>query len=109
MSEATKPQTDAQAQPRPASVNANRVQELRVSGNLMTLDSGLYCILHKPSPAADAASGLPGVRLSLPPGAANHPDMIEISGFDAEGWLTGFGDAALVRVYEGPAQLMVTV
>ena len=39
----------------------------------MTLEAGLYCIVQNPSRAAEAASGLPGVRLSLPPGRSAGP------------------------------------
>jgi hypothetical protein len=85
------------------------IQELKVSGHLMTLDSGLYCIVLTPSRAADAASGLPGVRLSLPPGPASRPEAISISTFRNDGYLHGFGDAAIVRVIGGPAQLLVTI
>jgi len=93
----------------PAAGETNRVHELRVSGNLMTLDTGLYCILNKPSPAADAGTGLPGIRLSLPPGAASRPEAVEISTFRKDGWMSGFGDAALVRVHDGPAHVVVTI
>ena len=88
---------------------ANRVNELRVAGHLMRLETGLYCIVNKPVPHADVQSGLPGVRLSPAPGAASRPDQVEITTFRADGWLSGFGDAALVRVQHGPAQIMVTV
>src|SRR4029079_1138941 len=53
----------------PADSGQNRVAELRVSGHLMTLDTGLFCVFQAPgSPSADDRSGLPGVRISLPPG-----------------------------------------
>ena len=85
----------------------NRVAELRVSGHLMTLDTGVFCIFPSPgSPPADQATGLPGVRLSLPPGLAGRPDAVSISTFRSDGWLDG---AALVRVTDGPAQVLVTI
>jgi len=87
----------------------NRVNELRVSGNLMRLETGLYCIVNKPVPHADARTGLPGVRLSPAPGIDSRPEMVEITTFRADGWLSGFGDAALVRVQQGPVHVMVTV
>lgn len=85
------------------------VNELRVSGHLMTLDTGLFCIVCNPSKAADPATGLPGVRVSLPPGPAGRPEAVKISSFRDDGWMTPFGDAALVRVNSGPAQILVTV
>jgi hypothetical protein len=84
--------------------------ELKVSGHLMTFDAGLYCIFHPPgTPQPDAATGLPGVRLTLPPGPAFHPEAITISTFREDGWIGGFHGAALVRVARGPAQVMVTI
>jgi len=87
---------------------ANRIVELRVSGNLMTLDAGLFCVFQAAgSPPADPATGLPGVRVSLAPGLMSKPDSVSISTFRPDGWLDGTG--ALVRVKEGPAQILVTI
>jgi hypothetical protein len=86
-----------------------QVNELRVSAHLMTLDSGLFCIVCNPSKAANAATGLPGVRVSLPPGPLGRPEAVSISTFREDGWMTPFGDAALVRIMSGPAQVLVTV
>ena len=85
------------------------VNELRVSANLMTLDAGLFCIVCTPSRAGNAQTGLPGVRISLPPGAASRPEAVTISTFRNDGWLGPFGDAALVRVAGSPAHVLVTV
>ena len=88
--------------------STNRIAELRVSGNLMTLDSGLFCVFQVPgSPVPDPATGLPGVRVSLAPGMAGRPDAVSISTFRPDGWLDGTG--ALVRVKEGTAQILVTI
>lgn len=87
---------------------ANRIAELRVSGNLMTLDSGLFCVFQAAgSPPSDPVTGLPGVRISLAPGSGSNPDAVSISTFRPDGWLDGTG--ALVRVTRGPAQILVTV
>lgn len=103
MSEAAPaPQAARQAGPK-------RVIDLRVSGNLMTLDTGLYCIINKASPVADGRTGLPGVRISLPPGHDSRPDCVEIATFRDDGYLAGSGDAALVRISNGPAHVLVTV
>ena len=83
--------------------------ELKVSGHLMTFDAGMYCIFHPPGSAMpDPSTGLPGIRLSLPPGPAFHPEVITISTFNDDGWL-GWNGAALIRVARGPAQIMVTI
>ena len=87
---------------------ASRIAELRVSGNLMTLDTGLFCVFQAPgSPPPDPATGLPGVRVSLAPGPAGRPEAVSISTFRADGWLDGTG--ALVRIKDGPAQILVTI
>lgn len=84
--------------------------ELRVSGHLMTLDAGLFCIVQTALGTAKAAySGLPGVRLSLPPGALGRPESVSISTFREDGWLGSGEGAALIRVAEGPAQVLVTI
>jgi hypothetical protein len=88
----------------------NRVAELKVSGHLMTLETGLFCVFQAPdSPAANDRSGLPGVRISLPPGPAGRPEAVSISTFRDDGWMNGRDAAALVRVASGPAQVLVTV
>ncbi len=85
------------------------VTELKVSGHLMKLDTGLYCVFHGPNGhRPNPSTGLPGVRISLPPGAAS-ANGVEISGFREDGWVSTGNDAALIRVSEGPAQVLVTV
>lgn len=99
-----------QSAPPPAGRLTSRMTELRVSGHLMTLEPGLFCILqtlHGTLP--DDASGLPGVRVSRPPGAASHPEAVAITTFSEDGWLGGPEGAALVRVSDGPAQVLVTI
>jgi hypothetical protein len=89
---------------------ANRVMELKVSGHLMTLDAGLFCIFHAPGGTlTEDGSGLPGVRISLPPASMGRPDVVRISTFRSDGWLDFSDGAALVRVEQGPAQVLVTV
>ncbi|MBV9249636.1 MAG: hypothetical protein JO227_10390 [Acetobacteraceae bacterium] len=101
-------QTQGTANSPPIESAQNRVTELRVTGHLMTLEAGLFCILQAPGAAAlDQATGLPGVRISLPPGPAGRPDAVSISTFRPDGWLDQ--TAALVRVTQGPAQILVTV
>ena len=97
--------TEPTPAPSPA-LQAGSIQELKVSGHLMTLDAGLFCIVNEANAAATVEHGLPGVRISPPPIGAKG---IEITGFRPDGWLSGQGDAALVRVSEGPAQILVTV
>jgi hypothetical protein len=91
----------------PAGVQ-NRITELRVSGHLMTLEAGLFCVFQTAGGTpADAETGLPGVRISIPPGPAGRPEAVSVSTFRADGWLDGTG--ALIRVADGTAQVLVTV
>ena len=84
------------------------VTELKVSGHLMLLDTGVYCVFHTPGGIApDAASGLPGARISLPPGPMARG--VSIKTFGEDGWLGPLDAAALIRVAQGPAQILVTV
>ena len=97
-----------------AAAAAQRViTELKVSGHLMTLDSGVFCLFYAPgSTPPSSATGLPGVRLSLPPelGAQGaRAGALSISTFREDGWLGGRDSAALIRVAHGPAQVLVTV
>jgi hypothetical protein len=85
------------------------VAELRVTGHLMTLEPGMFCIIHNSARVANGATGLPGVRVSLPPGPIGQPDAVRISSFRDDGWLDGHGDAALVRITGAAAQILVTI
>ncbi len=95
--------------PPPGRPAAGHIAELRVSGHLMSLDTGTFCVFHAPgSPvAAEPGNGLPAVRLSLPPGSK--AEAARIKTLDDDGWLTGAGGAALIRVPVGPTQILVTV
>ncbi|MEJ1978413.1 MAG: hypothetical protein WDN49_22085 [Acetobacteraceae bacterium] len=84
------------------------VTELKVSAHLMLLNTGLYCVYHTPgSSVPDAATGLPGARISLPPGPSARG--VTISGFREDGWLGSLDSAALIRVTQGPSQVLMTV
>ncbi len=84
------------------------VKELKVSAHLMTLQPGVFCVYHSEgSPGPDPATGLPGARLTLPPGPTAR--NVSIRSFREDGWLGGLESAALVRVTDGPAQILMTV
>jgi hypothetical protein len=84
------------------------VKELKVSAHLMTLQPGVFCVYHSEgSPGPDPATGLPGARLTLPPGPSAR--NVSIRSFRDDGWLGGLESAALVRVTDGPAQILMTV
>ena len=87
---------------------SKRVAELQVSAHLMTLETGLFCVFQTPgSTCPDSASGLPGVRIAAAPGIAGRPETVSVSTFQEDGWLNG--TAALVRVTDGSAQILVTI
>lgn len=84
------------------------VKELKVSAHLMTLQSGVFCVYHSAGSAIpDPETGLPGARLTLPPGPSAR--NVTIRSFREDGWLGGPDMAALVRVTDGPAQILMTV
>jgi hypothetical protein len=85
----------------------NRMTELKVSGHLMSLDTGLFCLLQSSVPDR-GTTGLPAVRLSLPPNTNGRPNAVTINTLRPDGWL-GSHDAALVRVAGGPAQVLLTI
>lgn len=87
---------------------SGRFTELQVTAHMMTLDTGLYCIVQTAGgPASDPITGLPGVRVTAPPGIAGRPEAVSVSTFRDDGWLNG--TAALVRVTDGSAQVLVTI
>jgi hypothetical protein len=109
MSEAATAPRPAPAQEAAPDGGQNRVSELKASAHLMSLDTGLFCVFQaNGTPAANTQSGLPGVRITLPPGAGQS-DAVSISTFQADGWISGADSAALVRVSRGPGQVLVTV
>jgi hypothetical protein len=94
-------QSERQAAARPTD---SRVQELRASAHLMTLDSGTFCLVNgSGKPPGDLISG---VRVSSTEPADPN---ITIATFRPDGWLSGGGDAALIRVLSGPAQILITI
>jgi hypothetical protein len=81
--------------------------ELKVTAHLMRLDIGTFCIVQTPSGRhIPDPSGLPGVRIAVPPDA---PPGVTIASFRPDGWLSGQTDAAIVRVTEPNAQLLITI
>ena len=90
-----------------AAAHPELVTELKASAHLMRLDPGVYCVYHSEgSPRPDPVTGLPGARLTLPPGPGRGGVMI--SGFQDDGWIS-VDSASLIRVTTGPAQVLMTV
>jgi hypothetical protein len=114
MSEAAIAERIKPKQVKPAQVSgqapdaSNRVAELQVSAHLMALETGLFCVFQTPgSSPPDLATGLPGVRITPAPGIGGRPEAVSVSTFREDGWLNG--TAALVRVTDGTAQILVTI
>lgn len=87
-----------------ARTQENRVQELRASAHLMTLETGIFCLVNGSGKGAD--SHIAGVRVSATDPADTN---VAIATFRPDGWLTGGGDSALIRVQQGPAQILITI
>ena len=103
---AANPATQPDAEPAADQSARSRVSELRVSGHLMTLEQGVFCVFPAPGATqADPTTGLPGVRITRSPGSA--ASAVSIATFSPDGWLDGA--AALVRVNDPVAQILVTV
>jgi hypothetical protein len=102
-----KPAVAGQSAGAPADV-PGRVAELQVSAHLMKLETGLFCVFQTPgSPRPDPVTALPGVRITPAPGLSGRPEAVSVSTFREDGWLNG--TAALVRVTDGSAQILVTI
>lgn len=84
----------------------NRVIDLKAGAHVMQLNTGVFCVFHAPGQEAPGPSGLPGARISRAPGVA--ADAVDITTFEADGWMGGTNGAALIRVKKGPAGVMVT-
>ncbi len=109
---ATAKRAPSKQQPKPphnqAADPSSRIAELQVSAHLMTLETGLFCVFQTPGSAPpDPATSLPGVRITPAPGLAGRPEAVSVSTFREDGWLSG--TAALVRVTDGSAQILVTI
>jgi hypothetical protein len=80
---------------------------LNVSSRLIQLDAGLFGLSLMPGPH-EAGSGLPGVRVCLPPGPSAGTEAASIMTPRRDGWLSGADEATLIRVAAGGAQILVT-
>jgi hypothetical protein len=81
---------------------------LSVSSRLIRLDPGLFSLAVMPGPA-DRGTGLPGVRVSLPPGPPARREAVTISPLRGDGWLTANDEPTLLRVPAGGAEVLVTL
>jgi hypothetical protein len=87
-----------------ARTQENRVQELRASAHLMTLETGIFCLVNGSGKGADGQ--IAGVRVCATDPADRN---VTIATFRPDGWLGGGGDSALIRVLQGPTQILITI
>jgi hypothetical protein len=86
------------------------ITDLKSSCHAITLDDGVFCVVRQASASSIAdESGLPAVRLGLPPHGNQPGTDVTIHSLNHDGWLTEGAEAALVRVVGGPAQILVTI
>lgn len=86
---------------------SSHISELKVSGHLMTLEPGVYCVFSTPgSPAPSRETGLPVVRISAAPGQPE--SQVKAVGIEGDGWI-GPNSATLVRISDVRAPIIVTV
>jgi hypothetical protein len=81
---------------------------LIVSSQLIALDPGWFSLSLIPG-SHDAGSGLPAVRVSVPPGPAGQSEAASISTFRSDGWLTASDEPTLIRVASGGAHVLATI
>jgi hypothetical protein len=81
---------------------------LGVSSRVIRLDPGLFALSMMPGPM-NRATGVPAVRVSLPPGPAGRRDAVTISPFRSDGWMEAHDEPTLLRVPSGGAEVMVTL
>lgn len=88
----------------PAPVPPAQAGKVQATARLMRLEAGTYCIFHASGPASGAAGPLSGMRVSPPPGGS----AVQVSTFEADGWIGARDGAALVRVPPPGGAVLVT-
>jgi len=79
-----------------------------VSTRVIRLDPGFFSLSLMPGPT-DRIAGLPGVRVSLPPGPPGRPETVTISTLRGDGWMTVHDEPTLLRVPPAGAEILVTL
>jgi hypothetical protein len=81
---------------------------LGVSSRLVRLDAGLFGLSLMPGPS-ERGTGLPAVRVSLPPGPPGRREAVSINSFRGDGWMTISDEPTLLRVLPGGAEVLITL
>lgn len=87
-----------------AAARTGQADTIQATARLIRLAEGTYCIFHAAPPADMRTGGLSGMRISSPPGMT----AVQVSTFDADGWIGGRDGAALVRIPARGAAVLVT-
>jgi hypothetical protein len=82
--------------------------DMGVSTRSVRLEPGLFSLSLMPGPA-DPATGLPAVRVCLPPGPSGRRETVSISTLRGDGWMTVTDEPILLRVPSGGAEILVTL
>jgi hypothetical protein len=78
-----------------------------VANRVIRLDPGWFSLSLMPGPT-DRGTGLPAVRVSLPPGPPERREVVSISTMRGDGWMTGTDEPTVMRVGAGGAEILVT-
>jgi hypothetical protein len=92
----------------PISDDPTQSAGVAVASRLIRLDPGLYSLALMPGPT-DRATGLPAVRVSLPPGPPGRRETVSISAFRSDGWVSMTDEPTLLRVLPGGSEVLVTL
>jgi hypothetical protein len=87
---------------------APQISDTGVSTRWLRLEPGLYSLALTPGPP-DIGTGLPAVRVCLPPGPPGRRETVSISTIRGDGWMTVNDEPTLLRVPTGGAEVLVTL
>ncbi|MSO99918.1 MAG: hypothetical protein EXR07_02530 [Acetobacteraceae bacterium] len=82
--------------------------DLNVLSRIIRLEPGIFALSLTPGPF-DPTPGLPGVRVSLPPGPPGQRETVAISAMRGDGWMTATDEPTLLRAAAGGGRVMVTL
>jgi hypothetical protein len=81
--------------------------EMSVSVRLIRLDAGWFSLSLMPG-RAESGTGLPAVRVSLPPGPPGRRETVSISPIRGDGWMTAGDQPIVLHAVAGGGEILVT-
>jgi hypothetical protein len=84
-----------------------RATGMNVASRLIRLDPGWFSLSLMPG-QVDPGTGLPSVRVSLPPNGAGRRETVSISMMRADGWMSTGDEPTLLRVSPAGGEILVT-